>query len=125
MHWNGIQNIANADKIKKLCDLVEYRVQELNISSSRTVAVRNRALASSIDKTLFVTNQGCLGTSLRSAKEEDEVWVLAGSSVPFLLRRNLDGCYRLVGEAYVHGIMHGKGLVNVSSNKCLRKILVR
>jgi hypothetical protein len=125
LHWNRLKSIANRDKIKKLCDLVEYRVEELRILSSRTVAVRNRVLASSMDKTLFVTNQGNLGTSLMSAKRGDEVWVLAGSSVPFLLRPNLDRGYRLIGEAYVHGIMHGEGLKEISANQYLREVSIR
>ncbi|OAP64059.1 hypothetical protein AYL99_00031 [Fonsecaea erecta] len=57
-----------------------------------------------------------LGTGSRSLQTGDEVWILGGGKVPYLLRpvnRETDGQYlgerthRLVGEAYVHGLMHG------------------
>ncbi|KAF3811667.1 hypothetical protein GCG54_00014413 [Colletotrichum gloeosporioides] len=31
-----------------------------------------------------------------------------GGRVPFVLRPNEDGLYSLVGECYVHGLMHGE-----------------
>jgi hypothetical protein len=38
----------------------------------------------------------------------DEVWVLGGAATPYVLRPIGGGRYRLVGDAYVHGIMHGE-----------------
>ncbi|KIX92053.1 uncharacterized protein Z520_12207 [Fonsecaea multimorphosa CBS 102226] len=57
-----------------------------------------------------------LGTGPQSLRVGDEVWILAGGKVPYILRpikSGTDGEYvgekthRLVGEAYVHGVMHG------------------
>ena len=56
-----------------------------------------------------------LGTGARSLRVGDEVWILGGGKVPYILRpavaeavdHGLGKQYRLVGEAYVHGIMHG------------------
>ena len=45
----------------------------------------------------------------RQALEKgDSVFVLSGGKVPFILRGRDTGEYRLVGEAYVDGIMHGE-----------------
>ena len=58
---------------------------------------------------IFRTKTCLLGIGPKSIRIGDEVWILAGANVPFVLRR-LDGDqnrYTLVGEAYVHGIMHG------------------
>jgi hypothetical protein len=58
---------------------------------------------------IFRTENCLLGIGPKSIRIGDEVWVLAGANVPFVLRK-LDGDrnkYALVGEAYVHGIMHG------------------
>lgn len=33
-----------------------------------------------------------------------------GALVPYILHRDPDGYYRLLGDAYVHGIMDGEGL---------------
>ncbi|KAK2004386.1 HET-domain-containing protein [Colletotrichum falcatum] len=42
----------------------------------------------------------------------DEVWVLKGCNAPFVLRRSAEreGKRRIVGAAYVHGVMEGEGL---------------
>jgi hypothetical protein len=61
---------------------------------------------------LFVTEEGHLGLGPESLEKGDEVWVLQGARVPFVLRENWDwreeGTYKVVGEAYVHGVMHGE-----------------
>ncbi|OCK85851.1 hypothetical protein K432DRAFT_216315 [Lepidopterella palustris CBS 459.81] len=57
---------------------------------------------------LFKTRNKYLGTGARSLQIDDEVWVLAGAPVPFILRHLNGGNYRLLGEAYVHGVMHGE-----------------
>jgi hypothetical protein len=52
-----------------------------------------------------------LGSGAESLKVGDSVCVLAGGKVPYIIRP-LDGGagtrYRFVGEAYVHGMMHGE-----------------
>jgi hypothetical protein len=57
---------------------------------------------------LFKTRGGYLGTGARSLREGDEVWILHSSGVPFVLRPQLNGHYRLIGEAFVYGVMHGE-----------------
>ncbi|KAF5874771.1 putative heterokaryon incompatibility protein [Botrytis fragariae] len=61
-------------------------------------------------RTLFRTLKGYLGIGAQSLCPSDEVWVLAGASVPLIVRRGEDGFYELVGEAYLHGVMHGEAL---------------
>lgn len=67
-------------------------------------------IASGSSRRLFRTDNGLLGTGMKSARKGDEVWVLAGSKVPMLVRKrpNLDrgNEFSLVGETYVHGVMH-------------------
>lgn len=57
---------------------------------------------------LFRTRDGYLGTGPRSLKIGDEVWILHGAGVPFVLRMRPNGNYQLIGEAFVYGIMHGE-----------------
>ncbi|KAF2812997.1 uncharacterized protein BDZ99DRAFT_437772 [Mytilinidion resinicola] len=59
---------------------------------------------------LFKTHTKFLGTGPRSLQLGDELWVLAGAPVPFVLRRLPNGNHQLVGEAYVYGLMHGEAL---------------
>lgn len=53
----------------------------------------------------------------KEAKVGDHVAVLVGSRVPFILRKAQEGMaggrdneYTLIGDAYIHGLMHGRGL---------------
>ena len=38
----------------------------------------------------------------------DVICIFLGGLVPYILRREYDEVYSLVGEAYVHGIMYGE-----------------
>ena len=44
----------------------------------------------------------------------DEVWVLNGAKTPVVLRKMGERRYEFLGEAYVHGMMHGEALEKVS-----------
>lgn len=64
------------------------------------------------NKALIRLGNGLLGLADAYTQAGDEVWALAGSRVPFTLRKEVsDGSaeprYRLIGDAYVHGVMHG------------------
>ncbi|KAF2017677.1 HET-domain-containing protein [Aaosphaeria arxii CBS 175.79] len=59
---------------------------------------------------LFSTQSNFLGTGPRSLKVGDEVWILNGGPVPYILRPQSNGNYRLIGEAFVYGVMHGEAL---------------
>lgn len=62
---------------------------------------------------LFLTTSGLLGLGPKSLGQDpsskDEVWLLMRARVPFILRHVEGSKYRVVGEAYVHGIMYGEG----------------
>ncbi|KAH0537231.1 hypothetical protein FGG08_005973 [Glutinoglossum americanum] len=55
----------------------------------------------------FMTNEGWMGTVEGLPAEGDVVALISGLSMPIVLRRDA-GNYRLVGHAYVHGLMDGK-----------------
>jgi hypothetical protein len=57
---------------------------------------------------LFTTSQKWLGLGPECLEQDDEVWLLKHAAVPFILRPHGESQYTLVGEAYVHGIMHGE-----------------
>jgi hypothetical protein len=69
-------------------------------------------------RALFLTTKGRLGLGPRTVEKGDEVWLLEGANVPFVLRykkrkRGREGGYRLVGETYVQGVMRGEGFEEV------------
>ena len=62
---------------------------------------------------LFRTGQNrSLGIGAKSLEVGDLVCLLAGGSVPYVIRRinGAENKFRFVGEAYVHGIMHGEAV---------------
>ena len=66
---------------------------------------------------LFVTEKGYIGLGAKSVQTGDKVFVFPGGLVPFVLRTSIDGCYRFIGEAYVHGIMRGEALKDPSCKR--------
>jgi len=59
---------------------------------------------------LFRTSTELLGLGPMDMVIGDEVWILAGAKMPFVLRSLENGRYRLLGQAYVHGVMHGEAV---------------
>lgn len=74
-------------------------------------------------RSLFCTRGGRLGLGPKSTGHDpnckDEVWILNGARVPFILRREHDNRYRIVGEAYCHGIMYGEAITERPESICL------
>jgi len=65
-------------------------------------------------RSFFQTREGFIGICPESANEGDQVIIMLGCSTPLIIRPvTLPGklCYRLVGECYVSGLMHGEGLL--------------
>ena len=60
------------------------------------------------NRTLFVTADGYIGFGPGDTSSEDEVWIVKGARVPFVLRTKFPPAVTLLGEAYVHGAMHGE-----------------
>lgn len=58
----------------------------------------------------FVTRDGYFGLAPPSVEQGDAIFILRGGRVPFLLRKVSDTEHMIVGECYVHGIMHGEAL---------------
>jgi Heterokaryon incompatibility protein (HET) len=62
----------------------------------------------------FVTEKGYLGLGPRAMKEGDFAVIIGGLQVPMVLRVKEDGCFQILGEAYVHGFMDGEGPIEIA-----------
>ncbi|KAK5698874.1 hypothetical protein LTR97_006523 [Elasticomyces elasticus] len=60
---------------------------------------------------LVGTQKGRIGLAPGAARLGDCIAVIAGCSVPMVLRQKRDG-WKIVGECYVHGVMDGKVFVD-------------
>ena len=59
-------------------------------------------------RALFLTEGGRVGIGHETLQPGDQVWLLAGAKVPFLLRQSHHDHMKLVGETYVDGMMFGE-----------------
>ncbi|KAK5079469.1 hypothetical protein LTR70_009424 [Exophiala xenobiotica] len=59
-------------------------------------------------RSFFVTRKGYFGLGPLILQPGDECHIFKGARVPFILRRTDGEFYKLLGEAYVHGIMNGE-----------------
>lgn len=69
------------------------------------------------NRCFFITEDDKFGTGPPQMEAGDEVWVLFGSRVPFILRPitnvkqgNRSNAYNFIGDCYLHGIMDGQAL---------------
>ncbi|PVH88545.1 HET-domain-containing protein [Cadophora sp. DSE1049] len=77
------------------------------------------ALTFATNRRLFITDDGHVGLAPIRVKLGDQVCILYGCSVPLVLREE-HGVVKLVGEAYVHGLMEGKA-VNLAREGTLKE----
>ncbi|KAK5653496.1 hypothetical protein OQA88_8755 [Cercophora sp. LCS_1] len=83
---------------------------------------------------LFSSTAGYVGVGAKSLCPGDQVWLLKGASVLFVLReaekmKDADGStepreYGLVGEAYIHGFMHGEILGMADGGERVERVLL-
>jgi hypothetical protein len=80
------------------------------------------------DLHFLTTCKGYIGLG-DSPQSNDEIWILFGGSVPFILRPYPDdsdhaGSYSLVGDCYVHGIMDGEAMARLGETEMREVCLV-
>ncbi|CAN9094122.1 unnamed protein product [Alternaria alternata] len=57
---------------------------------------------------LFETSRGFIGLGPAAAQIDDEICLLLGGQVCYVLRTRRDGHHEFIGECYVHGMMDGQ-----------------
>ena len=57
-----------------------------------------------------VTSKGYMSLFPQTTHIGDEICVISGGHIPFVVRRQSGDDFQLVGECYVHGIMNGEVL---------------
>jgi hypothetical protein len=67
-------------------------------------------------KRLFTTENGMLGSGLKSARPGDEIWLVKDGRMLLILRPTGDRCHLLVGESYVHGCMDSEYVSRAEEN---------
>ena len=60
------------------------------------------------DRKLGMTRKGRIAQIPLEAQADDSIAVFYGEDVPFVIRKAQNGVWRLIGDAYVHGVMYGR-----------------
>ena len=70
------------------------------------------ASSATYKRRLFFTQEGYICLAPKGARVGDQIYLLFGAEVPYVLRRKGDGLqtFEVVGECYCHGIMEGEML---------------
>lgn len=95
----------NSDRMDELsADNSKKEDQRVVIQYSQTMATFARRIGGSV---FCVTQKGYVGLLPGPAAVGDEICLLHGAAVPFLMRKGDHG-HTLIGECYIHGIMYGE-----------------
>ncbi|KAI9775711.1 MAG: hypothetical protein M1839_000913 [Geoglossum umbratile] len=78
------------------------------------VVAFSKKLATTLHRRFFKTTKGYIGIGPRSLQKGDAVALFKGGMVPLVIR-SLGDKWELVGDCYVHGIMHGEAY---SAQRC-------
>ncbi|KAI1405985.1 heterokaryon incompatibility protein-domain-containing protein [Hypoxylon fuscum] len=74
-------------------------------------------------RTMFITKTGLLGFGANHMSVGDQVWVLDGGNVPFILRPSsgnpVPDSHYLIGPSYVHGIMENEAATETHKSKSI------
>ena len=89
--------------------LVKRAIYRINKDAPAANNVTDK-LARTLGRRMVVTQKGYLGLAPDRAEEGNYVVLVKGGRVPLVLRRKDKGeRWELLGDSYVHGIMHGEG----------------
>jgi hypothetical protein len=94
-------------------------VAEISAGKSATVSIvtgsvaniyKVQALVACRRRRFGITDQGYMGLVPSCSQIGDEVHILGGATVPFVMRHRAERNFILVGDAYIHGVMEGEAV---------------
>ena len=113
--WNEIRLLRSCDgsqaRITQMASSINERMKAGNPRTKEFVEAGllvSRHASGYVGRCLFRSINRRIGMGAWPLQEHDEIWLLAGSRVPFLLRPRTNGRYQLVSEAHVDGAMFGE-----------------
>jgi hypothetical protein len=71
---------------------------------------------------LCTTEKNYLYLAPPDAKVGDNLYILLGGIVPYILRKMSGDAFTLVGECYVHGLMKGEAFKNENVKGLIKEI---
>ncbi|KAL8369744.1 hypothetical protein RB595_000196 [Gaeumannomyces hyphopodioides] len=83
-------------------------------------------MSCSIGRAFFISEKGYFGLAPSTAQVGDQICILAGGQTPYILHAVGEAvlpdsgtvpAFRVAGDAYVHGIMHGEAMADVEEGR--------
>jgi hypothetical protein len=97
--------------------------------------VEGSILLATHTRRFFISERGSFGLAPMDARPGDQICVLFGGAMPYILRETSEEvsidyaqhiCHSLVGETYVHGLMQGEGIGMIERQEAkAQKFLLR
>ncbi|KLU83145.1 hypothetical protein MAPG_02210 [Magnaporthiopsis poae ATCC 64411] len=87
---------------------------------------RSMVMRCAIGRAFFVSKKGYFGLAPSTAQVGDQVCILEGGRMPFILRESGTAvlpdigtvrAFKLIGDSYVHGIMNGEAVADVEEGR--------
>ncbi|KAH7063601.1 heterokaryon incompatibility protein-domain-containing protein [Macrophomina phaseolina] len=113
--------LPSKEQVVSFANVLESGLEKLGIDDSdeildfikegegRSTEYGSRISTTGGSRRLYRTTQGFLGLGPDSIKKGDIVCMIQGGRVPYILRKHaVRSGWKLVGEAYLHGFMHGE-----------------
>jgi hypothetical protein len=79
-------------------------------NSARLMQYSSKITTVGCQKRIATSKRRYLGWVPTPTKPGDLICIFLGSEIPFVLREEGSGYYKLIGECYIHGIMYGEAL---------------
>jgi hypothetical protein len=120
---NGVDDTAALETLRKVEHQERHFLELKELEKDQGFGfIRSSALVW-FGRTIFVTEDKFVGLGSTEMQDGDEVWIIAGSQLPLVLRPHKDTAgpageirnYRFVCQVYVHGIMHGEAVAQSKS----------
>jgi len=120
---NGIGNIKD-HRIKRAVQQLSSNKAIANKGSMKDVPhmrLSQEIIGKCLGRLPSITTKGNLVLSSEYIRRGDLVTLIRGAQVPFVLRRQTDGMYQFISEAYVDGVMDGEAM---NGAQCTSIVLV-
>jgi len=104
-HASETGNRDNVDAVLVKRNLTKKDTEKLLLEQATFFEELGRIMS---QRRLCTLQEGLIGAVPLSTEIGDQIFVLKGGNVPFVLRATEEGQYQFIGECYVHGIMRGE-----------------
>lgn len=119
-----VDTIGDSDGVQSYKDLNSSRSDEPSVLVGFTKFLDERLIGSRTGQKrcterwkYAISSNGRKAIVPRRAKPGDQVCIITGFPLPFILRPAEDRTFNILGECYVHGVMHGEAVQYDAANE--------